>query len=616
MGTDLRTLLHHGFGACARRAPFQWPTVPVFQRADEHPTHRVARTDDARVRRHRRAPRARRAAHRHVVRRHATRSSTTPRCCWSRWWWSATRGPCCRTPPRRRRSTSSSTPSTCRRSCWSPATCPGSFTFTRRNLHKLVTTIVGAVPRLRDAAGAVPHRASGHEDFGMLYLSPHWPMWYLTALFLWRLATPLLQARCRSRCVRWRSRSAWSAALNTVDALDLPRTLGLLPFFVAGLVMTPPAASSGCARPRVRVVAVGLLVAAFVVATIVDGHFSKEWLYWRTGYPDLDVPFWLGGVCPAGAAAGGRRPWRVSALSLVPRSQRWFTPLGLGQPGRLPLPRLLREGRRVRRRGRRCPSRTRSRPSCWSPAARCWSRCCSSATPVSRRLNRLVDPISTLTADMPGALRPHAPPDETPGGWRWRTATRPAGARTCRPASTTARARSAAPTRRPAPARRPGQHPRGGPGARVRARRVRLVHRPALEAGRASPAGARRAGRSPQRRSVAGSTYSGRADEQGHRPPTAQVHRPLRGEDPLRTPDRHRQQRGARSRGPARRRRASAPGRCRRCSPRPPGRCRRPRPGAAARGPAGRPPRAPRGPPGRAASRVISGRASGLPQTS
>ena len=64
-----------------------------------------------------------------------------------------------------------------------------SFTFTRRNLHKLVTTVV--VPYLVfETLLALFRTVVGHENFGVLYLSPHWPMWYLTVLFLWRLATP------------------------------------------------------------------------------------------------------------------------------------------------------------------------------------------------------------------------------------------------------------------------------------------------------------------------------------------------------------------------------------------------------------------------------------------
>ena len=56
-------------------------------------------------------------------------------------------------------------------------------------------------------------------------------------------------------------------------------------------------------------VAAGLLVMAFVAATIVAGPFSKEWLYWRTGYPDLGVPFWLGVLVPRRCCCSWPPPW-------------------------------------------------------------------------------------------------------------------------------------------------------------------------------------------------------------------------------------------------------------------------------------------------------------------
>ncbi len=44
-----------------------------------------------------------------------------------------------------------------------------SFTFTRANLRKLVTTVVVPVLRLRDPAGAVPHRRRPRELRGALH---------------------------------------------------------------------------------------------------------------------------------------------------------------------------------------------------------------------------------------------------------------------------------------------------------------------------------------------------------------------------------------------------------------------------------------------------------------
>jgi len=253
-----------------------------------------------------------------------------------------------------------------------------------------VTTIV--VPYLVFETLLTVFRTTvGHEDLGMLYLSPHWPMWYLSALFLWRLATPALK-RVPHPLVLAVAVSL-VGGLVTLDWLDLPRTLGLLPFFVAGLTMHR-AHLEWLARPRVRVVAAGLLVTGFVAATLLHG-VSKEWLYWRTGYPDLGVPFWLGVLCRAAVMAVAAT-LALSALSLVPTSQRWFTPLGSAS-----LVVYLFHGFFVKAAeyadGGAASEHDPVTAFLLVTGAAVLVALLLSATPVARRLNRLVDPISTLS---------------------------------------------------------------------------------------------------------------------------------------------------------------------------------------------------------------------------
>ena len=270
-----------------------------------------------------------------------------------------------------------------------------SFRFTRANLRRLVTTVV--VPYfVFETLLALFRTVVGHESFGVLYISPHWPLWYLTVLFLWRLATPLLTRLRPGVAMAVAVAVCLVGGLNTVAALDLPRTFGLLPFFVAGLVMTREQ-FDWIARPRVRVVAAVLMATAFVVATLTAGSFSKEWLYWRTGYPDLGVPFWLGASVRLGllVVAGSLA---LAALSLIPRSQRWFTPLGAAS-----LVVYLFHGFFVKAAEYAGVGGLSERDPVTAflavTGAAVGVSLLLAATPVSRRLNKLVDPISTLTAE-------------------------------------------------------------------------------------------------------------------------------------------------------------------------------------------------------------------------
>jgi fucose 4-O-acetylase-like acetyltransferase len=275
-----------------------------------------------------------------------------------------------------------------------------SFSFTRPKLRKLVTTVV--VPYLVfETLLAVFRIAVGHEDLGMLYLSPHWPMWYLSVLFLWRLATPLLRRVPHPLLLS--VAVCLVGGLNTVDALDLPRAMGLLPFFVLGLLMTQEHLDR-LGTPPVRKVAVALMLVAFAVSTLVAGHFSKEWLYFRTGYPDLGVPFWLGASGRLVMLAVGT-VMTLAVLALIPRTQRWFTNLGAAS-----LVVYLFHGFAVK-------GAEYAGVGAWSDkdpvtgflvvtVAAVGVAVLLAVTPVSRRLNVLVDPISTLGVELPGVLDP------------------------------------------------------------------------------------------------------------------------------------------------------------------------------------------------------------------
>ena len=156
-----------------------------------------------------------------------------------------------------------------------------SFRFSRRHLTKLLTTVVRAVPRLRVHPDHLPQRRRWRA-LRPLFLNPHWPMWYLATLFVWRLATPLLK----------RMPYALPAAVVvsliggafTGDTLDLARATGLLPFFVMGLLATPEHLAA-LRRPAARLAAMGAFGLALVVLDRDRADLgSSEWLYWRSSY--------------------------------------------------------------------------------------------------------------------------------------------------------------------------------------------------------------------------------------------------------------------------------------------------------------------------------------------
>ena len=167
----------------------------------------------------------------------------------------------------------------------------------------------------------------GGEQLEDLFQDPHWPMWYLSALFFWRLLTPLFRG-CRPPSRRGRRRpSAWSPALYAGDTLDLARVLGLLPFFVLGLHATPERLER-LREPWVRTAALLRLPRRSRSRPPGPTTWARtEWLYYRSQYGELDVSDGRGVADP-------RRPARDrhARRLVVPRAgapgHGWFTRMG------------------------------------------------------------------------------------------------------------------------------------------------------------------------------------------------------------------------------------------------------------------------------------------------
>ncbi len=198
-----------------------------------------------------------------------------------------------------------------------------SFTWSRRHLGRLLTMVV--VPYLIFEAGLTSYRkyVLGENLNLPDFIDPHWPMWYLTVLFLWRLATPLLRFPAALPVAVLVS---LVGGLTSGDLLDIARALGLLPFFVLGLMLTPEHVAQ-LRRPRVRVAGALVLAAAFPLAALIDGRMRTEWLYWRSSYAQLDASF---------AEGVAMRSWllvvsallALSFLVILPRRDSWFSRLG------------------------------------------------------------------------------------------------------------------------------------------------------------------------------------------------------------------------------------------------------------------------------------------------
>jgi fucose 4-O-acetylase-like acetyltransferase len=197
------------------------------------------------------------------------------------------------------------------------------FTYTPQRFWQLFRTVV--VPYMVfECAMALFRIYVGGEKLEDLFADPHWPMWYLSALFFWRLMTPIFRPMWGGLFV--------ALGLSLVgglwfgDTLDLARVFGLLPFFVLGLKATPERLEPLRSRTA-KVAAVIILVGIFVLARFTDQLAQTEWLYYRSRYEEMDASdpeaLLIRLVVIAIGLLGA-----LAFLALVPRVSGWFTRMG------------------------------------------------------------------------------------------------------------------------------------------------------------------------------------------------------------------------------------------------------------------------------------------------
>lgn len=197
------------------------------------------------------------------------------------------------------------------------------FTYTRARMWQLVRTV--AVPYVVfECAMALFRLYVGGEQLDDLFRDPHWPMWYLAALFFWRLMTPVFRPMRGGLLVA--IVLSLLAGRYAGHTLDMARVFGLLPFFVMGLKATPERLAVLRRRPA-QVAAVCAFVGIWVATYWTDAWAGTDWLFYSYRYDEL-------GADGAGAflsravvlLLGTLGAWAFFAL--VPRTGGWFTRMG------------------------------------------------------------------------------------------------------------------------------------------------------------------------------------------------------------------------------------------------------------------------------------------------
>ncbi|UQA95393.1 acyltransferase family protein [Streptomyces halobius] len=203
-----------------------------------------------------------------------------------------------------------------------------SFDMRKDRLQRLVTGV--AVPYILFETAYAFFKRWADDDPGhpISLLDPWYLTWFLVALFVWRLTTPLW------KIVRWPLPLALCIAVlasvspDIGDDLDLQRVLQFLPFFVLGLVLRPEHFRL-VQRRAVRIASLPIFAAALVTAYWAAPRMSSAWFYHRDSAQELGTTWWIGLVMTP-ALLGCSLVMVACFLSWVPRRRMWCTALGAG----------------------------------------------------------------------------------------------------------------------------------------------------------------------------------------------------------------------------------------------------------------------------------------------
>ncbi|MBE1533792.1 acyltransferase family protein [Actinomadura algeriensis] len=199
------------------------------------------------------------------------------------------------------------------------------WTFSGGKARRLITVVGVPYVVFEVAYSLYDWVGTGRGRLEISLLEPYYLTWFLLALFMWRLSTPVWQQ------VRWPVALSLVISLLSYtgelgSTLSLHRVLGLLPFYVLGLTLRPEHFEV-LKRPIARPIGAAVLLGGLGFAYLAMDRMNIDWIFWRHTHEELGVSNVTGTLMRV-AMFGAAFVLVAAFLAVVPRGRHWFTGLG------------------------------------------------------------------------------------------------------------------------------------------------------------------------------------------------------------------------------------------------------------------------------------------------
>ncbi|MEV7397465.1 acyltransferase family protein [Aeromicrobium sp. NPDC092404] len=195
-----------------------------------------------------------------------------------------------------------------------------------RQVRRIVSTLVVPYLIVETTLQLISRHYTGEPD-PLMILSPQWLAWFMAALFVWRLTTPIWRA-LKYPITTSIVISLLVGLIEVPNVLALPKILGFLPFYVVGLHMSRERFER-LTTPRVRAASLVLLASALAVCYLYSKNWETDWLLWKQRYDENPLSATaMEGITQRAELLVIGFVLTFAALSLVPRRRSWTTALG------------------------------------------------------------------------------------------------------------------------------------------------------------------------------------------------------------------------------------------------------------------------------------------------